>query len=316
VKFLVFGAGAVGGLVAARLTQADQDVTVVARGANLAAIRDRGITVHTPAGSETVHVRAVAAPVVDADTMILLAVKTQDVAAALRTLALAAPSSTPIACLTNGLEAERLALRWFAHVYAVYVNMPTTYLEPGVIEAWGAPITGIFDVGCYPSGVDARCISLAVALEAGRLSARAYDDIMRWKRGKLISNLTNALEALCGPESRTHRIAEALRTEGRDVLAAANLSITTGDEADARTVRAGQIAGRARSGGSTWQSLAREATVLECEYLNGEIIALGRLHGIATPLNVALLREVTRAAADRIPAGSLAIDDVVRRLTS
>jgi ketopantoate reductase len=137
---------------------------------------------------------------------------------------------------------------------------------------------------------------------------------MRWKRGKLVVNLTNALEALCGADARTHQIAEALRAEGRAVLAAANLSITSSTEADTRTVRAGQIAGRTRGGGSTWQSLAREATTLESEYLNGEIIALGRLHGVPTPLNTALLREVTRAAATGTQAGSLPIDDLVARL--
>lgn len=316
MKFLVFGAGAVGGLTAARLAQAGEDVTLVARGANLAAIRGRGITIHTPAGTDTVRVNAVEEPVVDTETMILLAVKTQDVAGALRTLALAAPPTTPIACLTNGLEAERAALRWFERVYAVCVNMPTTHLEPGVVEAWGAPIAGVLDIGCYPQGTDATCISLAVALEAGKLSSRVYTDIMRWKHGKLISNLTNALSALCGHAAHTHRIGEAIYAEGRAVLAAASLPITTADEADTRTVRAGQIAGRTRGGGSTWQSLAREAPVLECEFLNGEIVALGRLHGIPTPLNTALLREVTRAAHDGLAAGSLSIDDVAARLTS
>ena len=117
MRFVVVGAGAVGGVVAARLA-ANHDVTVVARGAHLAAIRTHGLTVHAPTGTEVVQLRAIEKPLVE-DAVILLAVKTQDVAAALRSIE--APPSTPIVCMTNGLDAERQALRWFDRVYGMCV---------------------------------------------------------------------------------------------------------------------------------------------------------------------------------------------------
>nr|MBA3820190.1 ketopantoate reductase family protein [Deltaproteobacteria bacterium] len=81
-------------------------------------------------------------------------------------------------------------------------------------------------------------------------------------------------------------------------------------------LRSGTIPGRTKGGGSTWQSLARGAESLECEYLNGEIALLGRQHGVPTPLNDALLREVTRAAIVGTRAGSLSLAELSARLGS
>lgn len=312
MKFLVVGAGAVGGVIAARLA-ANHDVTVVARGAHLEAIRTRGLTVHAPSGTEVVKLAAIAdagpggavtKPVVDGH-VILLAVKTQDVAGALRTID--APSDTPIVCMTNGLDAERQASRWFTHVYGMCVYTPSAYLEPGVVESWGTPVAGMYDIGRYPDGTDDTAAAIAAAFEGSRTWSRVYPDVMRWKRGKLLFNLSNALDAMCGPAARKHPLVEAMRAEARAVYAAAKLSTTTVEEETARQAgyANGMIDGRTRTGGSTWQSVARGAHTLECEYLNGEIAMLGRLHGVPTPANNRVLRAVTRFAAAGAAPGSL-----------
>lgn len=318
MRFVVVGAGAVGGIVGARLAQAGHAVQLVARGANLEAIRTRGLTLHAPAGVDVVHVPAVERPAIDADTIVLLAVKTQDAADALRTLAHGAPATTPVVCMTNGIEAERLALRWFDRVYAMCVYTPATHLEPGVVEAWGTPTAGLFDIGCYPGGRDATCDAIATAFEASRLSSRVFDDIMAWKRGKLLFNLSNALDALCGPAARTHPLVGELLAEARRVYAAAGLAARTDEDMAARRgdFQTGTIAGRPRAGGSTWQSLARGASVLECEYLNGEIALLGRQHGVPAPKNDAVLREVTRAAAAGTPPGAIPIAELAARVSA
>jgi 2-dehydropantoate 2-reductase len=52
-----------------------------------------------------------------------------------------------------------------------------------------------------------------------------------------------------------------------------------------------------RGGGSTWQSIERGLPSVETDYLNGEIVRLGRLHGVPTPVNAAIqagMREITR----------------------
>jgi len=74
------------------------------------------------------------------------------------------------------------------------------------------------------------------------------------------------------------------------------------------------IAGRHRSGGSSWQSLARGSGSIETDYLNGEIVLLGRLHGIPTPVNALLQRLANEAARERRKPGGSSEDALLRLL--
>ena len=74
------------------------------------------------------------------------------------------------------------------------------------------------------------------------------------------------------------------------------------------------IDGQRRGGGSTWQSLARGLASVETDYLNGEIVLLGRLHGVPTPANELMQRLTAQAARDGIEAGSVDPDALVSQL--
>jgi 2-dehydropantoate 2-reductase len=74
------------------------------------------------------------------------------------------------------------------------------------------------------------------------------------------------------------------------------------------------IEGGTRSGGSTWQSLARGASTLETDYLNGEIALLGRQHGVPTPINEALQRIAAEAARTGMKPGSMTSDELAARV--
>jgi len=67
-------------------------------------------------------------------------------------------------------------------------------------------------------------------------------------------------------------------------------------------------------GSSTWQSLVRGSGTTEVDWLNGEIVLLGRLHGIPTPVNELLQRETNAAARANRPPRSMAAEDLVARL--
>ncbi|MGH9228389.1 MAG: ketopantoate reductase C-terminal domain-containing protein, partial [Acidimicrobiales bacterium] len=69
-----------------------------------------------------------------------------------------------------------------------------------------------------------------------------------------------------------------------------------------------------RQGGSSWQSLARGLRSVETDYLTGEIVLLGRLHRVPTPVNDLLQRLANRMAAEGRPPGSVAAEDVLARL--
>jgi 2-dehydropantoate 2-reductase len=55
---------------------------------------------------------------------------------------------------------------------------------------------------------------------------------------------------------------------------------------------------------------------VETDYLNGEIVMLGRLHGVATPLNAMMQRLTAHAARDGIEAGSVPPDDLLSQLAA
>jgi 2-dehydropantoate 2-reductase len=75
-----------------------------------------------------------------------------------------------------------------------------------------------------------------------------------------------------------------------------------------------RIDGERRGGGSTWQSLARGLGSTEADFLNGEIVLLGRLHGVATPVNGLLQRLAGAAAREGRRPGTLPAGDLVRML--
>ncbi|MYT73934.1 MULTISPECIES: 2-dehydropantoate 2-reductase N-terminal domain-containing protein [unclassified Streptomyces] len=327
MRYLIIGAGAVGGAIGARLAEAGQDVVLVARGAQYGALRERGLRFEAPDG---VHVHRL--PVADgpgalgtlrADDVLVLCVKTQDSAAALAAWGAApvegggtAAARLPLVCAQNGVESERLALRTFQRVYAMCVWLPATFVEPGVVRAAGAPLTGILHLGRYPAGSDDTARAISADLERGRFAAPVVDDVMRWKYAKLLANLANAVEAVSGVLTDEDGIAlfRRARAEGEAVLAAAGIAYTGRDEE--KKVRADRITfepfdGSPRGGGSTWQSLDRGAGSVEVDYLNGEIGLLGRLHGVPTPVNDVLQERANEAARLRRPAGATPIAELV-----
>src|SRR5688500_13850179 len=106
MRFIVLGAGAIGGVVGGRLSAAGYDVVLIARAAHAAAIRAHGLRILDPEGEQVVQVPVVERPdeiAFGAEDVVLLSVKTQDTPAALHDLADAAPASTPVICAQNGV---------------------------------------------------------------------------------------------------------------------------------------------------------------------------------------------------------------------
>jgi len=315
---VVVGPGAVGGTVAARLAMSDHDVTVVARGAHLEAIRAAGLELRDPAGSTIVRLAAVATVAEVAwtdDDVVLLAVKSQETAGVLAQLALLAPT-LPVVCVQNGVHNELEAMRYFERVYGVVVMCPTVHLQPGVVVAHSHPVPGILDIGRFPTGVDDTSGEVAAAFTTAGFDARSIDDVARWKWAKLITNLGNAVEAVCGPVTRAGRLGSMASDEGRAALAAADITYATAPEERQR--RAGilelrPVDGGRRPGGSTWQSLRRGAST-ETDFINGEIVRLARLQGRAAPVNDLLQRLVRQLAAAGAPPGSVTETDVIGML--
>jgi 2-dehydropantoate 2-reductase len=305
MRFVVFGAGAIGGVTGARLHQAGHDVVLIARGAHRDAIAANGLMLRTPAESVTLDIPVTGDPheiVWRDDDVVLLTTKSQDTSGAIDALRSALPNGhASIVCLQNGIANERNVLRYFANVYAVPVMCPTSHLEPGIVQASSVPVTGIYDIGRYPTGTDATCEAIASAFGASTFVSEVRADVMRWKWSKLIMNIGNSVQAMCAPSDAATELVARARREATGVLRAAGIDFASSAEDAKRRgdiLKPGEIDGQPRSGGSSWQSLARRSGSIETDYLNGEIVLVARLHGESAPVN-ALLQRAAKAAAER-----------------
>lgn len=321
MRIVVFGAGAIGGVIGGRLFEHGHDVVLIARGSHGEAMRADGLRLESPAGTSVLPVPVVSVPSdVDwrEDDVVVLAMKSQDTRAALVSLASVVSQELPVVCAQNGVENERAALRLFQNVYGICVMLPATHLEPGVVQAQSAPISGLLDIGRWPAASDELAQNIAGSLRASTFDSVAREDVARWKYGKLLMNLGNAVEALCGRHSEAGReVASAARREGVECLEKAGIGfVDRAEDAERRgnLLQSLPIAGREREGGSSWQSLARSSGTIEADYLNGEIALLGRLHGVPTPVNVGLQRLANEFAHERRRPGSMPEAELLSRL--
>ncbi|MFI8873393.1 ketopantoate reductase family protein [Streptomyces sp. NPDC055243] len=327
MRYIIIGAGAIGGTVGGRLAESGHDVVLVARGAHYEAVREGGLRVTTPDGTVAHRLPVVRTPAelgeLRADDVLFLAVKTQDGEAALETWSGrpvagggTAGEVLPLVCAQNGVESERIALRRFRRVYGMCVWLPATHVEPGSVSAAGAPYTGILHLGRYPEGTDDTARLISADLEKSRLLSPVVADVMRWKYGKLLANLANAIEAVTGVLSGNDAMAlyRQARAEGEAVLAAAGIEAASEreqQEARGDRIRFEPFDGSERGGGSSWQSLSRGTGTIEADYLNGEIALLGRLHGVPTPVNDTLQGVANAFARERRDAGSMPVTELL-----
>lgn len=304
MRYVIIGAGGIGGAIGGRLADAGHEVVLVARGANAAALRANGLRLGIP-----VRVIQVQLPVVEsvseltlrADDVLMLCVKSQDTAALLAELAklpvgdALAGEVLPLVCAQNGTSNEAEALRMFRKVHGIGLMLQATHLEPGKVSATGSPVTGVLELGRYPSGSDEVDLAIAADMNGSGFVVDVREDVMAWKRAKLVRNLRNALEAMCGPDlsgeaaAAYEEVRKQAMAEARACFAEAGLSVVTPAEWDTRQdpaiMHSEAVEGQPRWGGSTWQSVTRGLGAVETDYLNGDIVKLGREIGVPTPMN-------------------------------
>ena len=254
-RYVIIGAGAVGGAIGGRLTLAGLPTVLVARGDHLQAMRERGLRLRTPDEDVTVPVTAVSGPdelQLTDDDILIVATKTHQAPDALRawadapvsdptgatdaepTPATSAGERLPIFLATNGVASERMAQRYFRRVYGVCVWMPVVHLEPGEVIIRSTPRSGMLHLGAVPTGVGEDILStVAGDLVAANFDAPRPDDVMEWKYRKLISNLGNVFQALVADQGDWEPLVEAAEREARAVLDAAGVAYTSDVEESA-----------------------------------------------------------------------------------
>ena len=317
MRFVIYGAGGVGGTIGARLYQADFETVLIARGAHYEAIVRDGLRFVSP--TQDVHLGIPCFPHpgdadIRPDDAVILCMKGQHTEDAIRDLHAATAGNARVVCCQNGVENERLALRRFPHTYGMVVLLPAEHLDPGVVVNFAEGTAGCLDAGCYPSGVDEFIERVTTALRVAGFSSVPDPAIMGQKHAKLLGNLNNAVQAATGTGSRS--VAAKLREEALACYRAAGIRCATVEETRARRadIRGGEVPGHARHGGSSLQSMLRGTGDIETDFMNGEIVLLGRLHGIPVPANAMVQELGNRLVRENLAPGSVSIEELERRV--
>jgi 2-dehydropantoate 2-reductase len=187
MRVAVFGAGAVGGYLGSCLAQAGADVSFIARGAHLAAMRERGLTLLTPEGDRsTVQVRATDDPAeIGPVDIVLFLVKSYDTNDAAQRLPPLIGEGTGVLSLQNGIDNEiRIAdVVGPEHVLGGAAYILAAIESPGVVRSGRARIVvGELNPG-PPSERVERFVDLA---RAGGIDAEASTDVQTTKWEKYV----------------------------------------------------------------------------------------------------------------------------------
>jgi 2-dehydropantoate 2-reductase len=187
VKVAVFGAGAVGGYLGACLAKGGADVTLIARGAHLEAMRENGLTLVTPEGERsTVAVHATDDPAkIGPVDVVLFLVKSYDTESAAHRLGPLIGEGTAVLSLQNGIDNEEriAAVIGKDRVIGGSVYILAAIESPGVVRSGRARIV----VGeLEPGPPTERVLRFVEAAKAGGIDAHASADVRTTKWEKYV----------------------------------------------------------------------------------------------------------------------------------
>lgn len=297
MKIAVMGAGAMGGYFGARLAAGGQDVTLIARGAHLAAIKKNGLRLISPKGDlHLPDIRAVATPdEVGPVDVVLFMVKNYDVEDAGRSIApLLGPDTMVVTC-QNGVSApDRLAaIIGEEHVVPGVARLPGDIAEPGVIRH-----SAQFDrlsFGEAGGGSSARCEAFHAALAAAGCMPDVQANIRHDLWAKFImqasfASITSLTRLDIGPLRNTPATVELIRESMAETERVGRAVVP--DLPEGYVDLAWNILGTMlppETHASMLDDLNRGRRI-ENAYLSGDVVRLGAAHGVPTPIHAVFAR--------------------------
>lgn len=295
MKILMMGSGGVGGFFGGRLAHAGYDVAFVARGAHLAAMREHGLFIESDS-APTIHIPKVAvadnpASMGIAD-LIIISVKLQDTAEAIRLIKPAVGPNTAVVSLQNGVIKDDLLLAEFpaAAVMGGVAYVATHVSRPGVIHQVGTMQRIV--VGEYDGTKSKRATFLVDALRAAAVNAELSTDIRAdiWKKYVFLvglSGTTTAMRSTLGPilaNPQTRAFFEDVMREVVAVGRACGVNLPEGFVDD----RMAFAHGLPDDMTSSMHHDLERGKPLEVNWLSGGVVQLGKKVGVPTPCNRAI----------------------------
>ena len=297
MKFSIFGSGAVGGYYGAKLARAGHDVTFIARGAHLSAIRQRGLEIRSPMlGDFMVQARAEEdTSLVGPVDVVILAVKAYDNASAFPLLAPMIGPQTTVLPLQNGVDSASELAAHFGEgpVVGGVTYIATALAGPGVIEQTGTHRRVVFGevFGALPRMSD-RIRAIRDALAGADIQAEAVEDgrVPIWEKFIFLVSLagfTGASRLPIGPLWSDPAIRERFLDSCREIesLARAEGVPVASDVVDRISSYVAGIPGTMRS--SLLIDLAQGKRI-EVEQLHGSVVRRAARAGVPAPITSTL----------------------------
>lgn len=296
MHFAILGSGAVGGYYGAKLARAGQQVSFVARGAHLTALRERGMMVWSPLGDFTVRARAEEDPaVIGPVDVVLYAVKTYDNPAALPRLAPLLHADTVVITLQNGVDSvdEVAEVVGRERVLGGPTYIATALSAPGLIEQTGTHRRIVFgEVFGRETDVTPRVRAIAEVMQAADIQAEPVADarVPLWEKFVYLAPFaafTGAARLPIGPLWSDPVIRERFLAAVREVEAVARAEgVAVRDDVIDRVVS--YVDALPPSTRSSLLIDLQAGKRIEVESLAGSVVRRGLAAGVPTPMLSAL----------------------------
>jgi 2-dehydropantoate 2-reductase len=293
MRIAIVGSGGVGGYFGARLARGGADVTFLARGAHLAAMRTQGIAVEGPEPFRVHPVRATDDPGdIGVADLVLFAVKLWDTETVLEQIRPVMGPDTAIVSFQNGVLKDSYLRKHYdaSQIMGGVGYVATTIGRPGVISQTGPMQRLIF--GEFDGRRSARGEAFLEACLKGGINAELSPDIRReiWQKFVFLvglSGTTTTMGVPIGPIRSNSQTRQFLLDVMREVVAVgrAHGVDLPEDYAERRLALADDVAPDMTS--SMHHDLQR-GNRLEVRWLSGGVVELAKQVGLVTPLNRAV----------------------------
>jgi 2-dehydropantoate 2-reductase len=291
MRSTIYGAGALGCYYGARLQKAGHELSFVARGPHLDAMKANGLLIERSNGNirlDTVRAVATIAEAGPAD-LVLFAVKNYDVEQAAADLAASINPETVIMTVQNGVSAQPHLAEKFGQdrIFPGVVRLPADIKSPGVIRVPADAEMGGFVYGAYDGKTTEHAKAVSDALIESGIGATLSDDIWKTLWEKFIplsafSAMTVMTRLDIGPVRETTASRNLLRTLMEETATVARADHPSVPANAAETAYDFLMNVPPNVHASMLDDLMRGKR-LELEWLSGEVIRRGKKIGIETP---------------------------------
>ncbi len=327
MRFIIYGAGAVGSIIASGLAMNGYPPIIVGNSKHVEKIRTDGLKIVKPTKTYKINIEAYEkAEEIGSfkkNDVIILTAKSQHTILCLGQLRNAGASKKiPIICCQNSIVNEPSASRIFDNIYGAVISIDGVFLKPGEVAIASDGKLGYVEIGRYPSGSDEISEEIIRCFKKSNIDAHVSKTVMKSKGAKCLLNLVNAFEAITDKKIEdcqiANDIADKTRKEAQTVWKAAGIEWEPMDEYYNKSIATRSIEkmpkgySKTAKRSSTWQSLAKKKGNAETEQINGDIVEIGKMLGIKTPYNKALTEIMKEMIRNKEKPGKYNVKELER----